>query len=49
RCIILFQVVDDLDVMLFGLNVYEYGEDYPESNRGRAYISFPDSVSTSNP
>ncbi|CAN0331436.1 unnamed protein product, partial [Scytosiphon promiscuus] len=44
RCIVLFQKKDGMDVMLFGLNVFEYGEDCPEGNRGRSYMSYLDSV-----
>ncbi|CAN0311675.1 unnamed protein product, partial [Scytosiphon promiscuus] len=44
RCIVLFQKINGMDVMLFGLVVYEYGEDCPEAIRGRSYISYLDSV-----
>ncbi|CAN0309395.1 unnamed protein product, partial [Hapterophycus canaliculatus] len=41
----LFQRVNGLDVMLFGLIVYEYlyGKSCHEAYKGRAYVSYPDS------
>ncbi|CAM9234568.1 unnamed protein product [Hapterophycus canaliculatus] len=40
----LFQEVNGLDVMIFGLIVYEYGEECHEAYKGRVYVSYLDSV-----
>jgi hypothetical protein len=39
-----FQKIDDRDVYIFGMQVFECGDETPEPNKNRAYISFIDSV-----
>jgi len=44
KCIVVFQNLDGVDVMLFGLYVYEHDESNPEPNKRTVYISYLDSV-----
>lgn len=44
KCIVVFQNLDGVDVVLFGLYVYEHNEKNPEPNKRAVYISYLDSV-----
>ncbi|KAG7373114.1 histone acetylation domain containing protein [Nitzschia inconspicua] len=44
KCLVVFQEIDGVDVVLFALYVYEHGEDCPEPNKRSVYISYLDSV-----
>jgi len=44
KCILMFQKIDGVDILLFALYLYEYGPDCPEPNRNRVYVSYLDSV-----
>jgi len=44
KCIVVFQNLDGVDVILFGLYVYEHDEKNPEPNKRSVYISYLDSV-----
>lgn len=44
KCMVVFQNLDGVDVILFGLYVYEHNEDNPEPNKRTVYVSYLDSV-----
>merc|ERR1719232_1101469 len=44
KCIIVFQNLDGVDVILFGLYVYEHDESNPAPNQRSVYISYLDNV-----
>lgn len=44
KCIVVFQNIDGVDVVLFALYVYEHGEDNPSPNKRTVYVSYLDSV-----
>mmetsp|Transcript_19184 Transcript_19184/g.24436 ORF Transcript_19184/g.24436 Transcript_19184/m.24436 type:complete len:931 (+) Transcript_19184:3-2795(+) len=44
KCIIVFQNLDGVDVILFGLYVYEHDEKNPAPNQRAVYVSYLDSV-----
>lgn len=44
KCIVVFQNLDGVDVMLFGLYVYEHNDKNPPPNKRAVYISYLDSV-----
>jgi E1A/CREB-binding protein len=44
KCIVVFQHLDGVDVVLFALYVYEHGDDNPAPNKKCVYISYLDSV-----
>lgn len=44
KCIVVFQHLDGVDVVLFALYVYEHGDDNPPPNQKVVYISYLDSV-----
>ena len=44
KCIIVFQNLDGIDVILFGLYVYEHDENNPSPNKRTIYLSYLDSV-----
>lgn len=44
KCIVVFQQLDGIDVLLFALYLYEHGENNPPPNQKVVYISYLDSV-----
>jgi hypothetical protein len=44
KCIVVFQNLDGVDVILFGLYVYEHDEKNPYPNKRCVYVSYLDSV-----
>jgi E1A/CREB-binding protein len=44
KCLVIFQRVDGVDVVLFALYIYEHGPDNPPPNQRCVYISYLDSV-----
>jgi hypothetical protein len=44
KCIVVFQNLDGVDVILFGLYVYEHDENNPAPNQRCVYVSYLDSV-----
>jgi E1A/CREB-binding protein len=44
KCIVVFQNLDGVDVVLFGLYVYEHDEKNPAPNKRAVYVSYLDSV-----
>uniref|UniRef100_A0A6V0BSR0 histone acetyltransferase n=1 Tax=Pseudo-nitzschia australis TaxID=44445 RepID=A0A6V0BSR0_9STRA len=44
KCLLVFQEIDGVDVVLFALYLYEHGEDNPLPNQRTVYISYLDSV-----
>lgn len=44
KCIVVFQNLDGVDVILFGLYVYEHDEKNPAPNTRTVYVSYLDSV-----
>jgi E1A/CREB-binding protein len=44
KCIVMFQNIDGVDVMLFALFTYEHGKDSPPPNQWSLYLSYLDSV-----
>jgi E1A/CREB-binding protein len=46
---LVFQNIDGIDVIIFGMYVHEFGDDAPEPNKRRVYLSYLDSVKYMQP
>ena len=44
KCILMFQNLDGVEVLLFGFYIQEYDDECPEPNRRRCYLAYLDSV-----
>jgi len=44
KCLLVFQEIDAVDVVLFALYLYEHGEEVPLPNKRTVYISYLDNV-----
>jgi len=44
KCLVVFQQIDGVDVLIFALYLFEHGEDNPPPNQRCVYISYLDSV-----
>ena len=44
KCLLVFQEIDGVDIVLFALYLYEHGEDNPPPNQRSVYISYLDNV-----
>ena len=44
KCLLVFQEIDGVDVVLFALYLYEHGENNPRPNQRSVYISYLDNV-----
>ena len=44
KCLVLFEEIEGVDVILFGMYLYEYGHRAPQPNHRRIYVSYLDSV-----
>jgi E1A/CREB-binding protein len=49
RCIVMFQTLQGVDVLLFGMYVYEFGDECPQPNQRRIYVSYLDTVKYMEP
>jgi E1A/CREB-binding protein len=49
KCITLWQTMNGVDSLVFGMYVHEYADDCPQPNNRRVYISYLDSVKYLNP
>ena len=44
KCLVMFQKIDGVSTLLFGMYLHEYDEQEPEPNNRRVYVSYLDSV-----